>query len=289
MKILVTGSTGQLGSELAHMLSVDGNDVVGIDSKALDFCQPPKVKEWISAFKADWVVNCAAYTHVDMAEQEGDKAFLINRDATRALAEGVASYAGRLLHVSTDFIFDGQQSRPYSEDDSPNPLGVYGQSKLEGETAILEVLPQATIVRTAWVYGETGNNFVKTMLKFAAERTEITVIDDQIGSPTWTWDAAKAICALLNSDATGVYNFTNEGVASWYDLASDVVSVARQLGYPVKTDYVRPIPACEYRALAARPAYSVLSKRKIRSTLNYQIPYWRDSLREMLTRLQKSK
>ncbi len=289
MKILVTGSTGQLGSELARMLSVDGIDVVGIDSKALDFCQPPKVREWVSALKADWVVNCAAYTHVDMAEQEGAKAFLINRDATRALAEGVASYAGRLLHVSTDFIFDGEQSHPYSEDDAPNPLGVYGQSKLEGEIAVLDVLPEATIVRTAWVYGEVGNNFVKTMLKFAAERTEIKVIDDQLGSPTWTRDAAKAICALVNSDASGVYNFTNEGVASWYDLASDVVSVARRLGYPVKTSYVRPIPACEYRALATRPAYSVLSKRKIRSTLNYQIPHWRDSLRDMLTRLQKSK
>jgi dTDP-4-dehydrorhamnose reductase len=289
MKILVTGSTGQLGSELVRMLRADGVDVTGIGSMALDYCQPQQVREWVSAFKADWVINCAAYTHVDMAEQESDKVFLINRDATRALAEGVQSYAGRLMHISTDFIFDGKQSHPYSEDAPPNPLGIYGQSKLEGERAVLDLLPDATIMRTAWVYGETGNNFVKTMLKFAAERTEIKVIDDQIGSPTWTWDAAKAIYELLASDACGIYHFTNEGVASWYDLATEVVSVARRLGYPVKTSYVRPIPACEYKALATRPAYSVLSKRKIRSALNYQIPHWRDSLGEMLTQLQKTK
>lgn len=289
MKILVTGSTGQLGSELMRMLNAEGADVTGMGSRVLDYCQPHQVRERVAAFRADWVINCAAYTHVDMAEQEGDKAFLINRDATRELAAGVKSYSGRLLHVSTDFIFDGKQSHPYSEDDSPNPLGVYGQSKLEGEQAVLDVLPDATIVRTAWVYGESGNNFVKTMLKFVAERTEITVIDDQIGSPSWSWDVANAINALINADASGIYNFSNEGVASWYDLASDVVSVARQLGYPVKTSYVRPIPASEYKTLAIRPAYSVLSKRKIRSVLNYRIPHWRDSLSDMLTRLYNSK
>lgn len=288
MKILVTGSTGQLGSEMVRMLRADGVDVTGIGSKALDFCQPRQVRDWISAFKADWVINCAAYTHVDMAEQESDKAFLINRDATRALSEGIESYAGRLLHISTDFIFDGEQSHPYSEEDAPNPLGVYGQSKLAGEQAVLEVLPEATVVRTAWVYGEAGNNFVKTMLKFAAERNEIRVIDDQTGSPSWTWDIAKAVCSLVNSRASGIYNFTNEGVASWYDLANEVVGVARQLGYPVKTSYVRPIPACDYKTLATRPVYSVLSKRKIRTVLSHQIPHWRDSLHEMLTRLQKT-
>ncbi len=289
MKILVTGSTGQLGYEMVRMLRADGSDVTGIASKALNYCQPHNVRDWVYAFKADWVINCAAYTQVDMAEQESDKAFIINRDATQALAEGIENYGGRLLHISTDFIFDGKQSHPYSEEDTPNPLGVYGQSKLEGEKAALEVLPDATIVRTAWVYGETGNNFVKTMLKFAAERNEIQVIDDQLGTPSWAWDIAKAICALVNSNASGIYNFTNEGVASWYDLAHEVVAIARQLDYPVKTSYVRPIPACDYNALATRPEYSVLSKRKIRSALNYQIPHWRESLREMLTQFKKTK
>jgi len=289
MKILVTGSTGQLGCEVVRMFNMDGMDVTGIGRKTLDFCQPEQVMEWVSRFKADWVINCAAYTRVDMAEQEPDKAFLINRDATRAVAEGVRSYRGRLLHISSDFIFDGQQSHPYSEEDAPNPLGVYGQSKLEGEEAVLEVMPEALILRTAWVYGAQGNNFVKTILKFASERNEIQVIDDQLGSPTWSNDLANTIGAMINSEASGIYNFTNEGVASWYDLANEVVIVARQLGYPVKTGYVRPMPACDYKALATRPAYSVLSKRKIRNVLNFHIPHWRESLREMLTQLRKTK
>ena len=289
MKILVTGSTGQLGCELVRMLKANGMDVTGIGRKTLDFRQPEQVMEWVSRFKADWVINCAAYTRVDMAEQEPDKAFLINRDATRALAEGVRSYQGRLVHISSDFIFDGQQSHPYSEEDAPNPLGVYGQSKLEGEQAVQDLLPEALILRTAWVYGAQGNNFVKTMLKFATERNEIQVIDDQLGTPTWTNDLANTIGAMINSEASGIYNFTNEGVASWYDLANEVVLVAKQLGYPVQTSYVRPIPACDYKALATRPAYSVLSKRKIRPALNYHIPHWRESLREMLTQLRKTK
>jgi len=289
MKILVTGSTGQLGCEVVRMFNMDGMEVTGIGRKTLDFCQPEQVMEWVSRFKADWVINCAAYTRVDMAEQEPDKAFLINRDATRAVAEGVRSYQGRLLHISSDFIFDGQQSHPYSEEDAPNPLGVYGQSKLEGEEAVLEVLPEALILRTAWVYGAQGNNFVKTILKFASERNEIQVIDDQLGSPTWSNDLANTIGTMINSEASGIYNFTNEGVASWYDLANEVVIVASQLGYPVKTAYVRPMPACDYKALATRPAYSVLSKRKIRNVLNFHIPHWRESLREMLTQLRKTK
>jgi len=289
MKILVTGSTGQLGCEVVRMFNMDGMEVTGIGRKTLDFCQPEQVMEWVSRFKADWVINCAAYTRVDMAEQEPDKAFLINRDATRAVAEGVRSYQGRLLHISSDFIFDGQQSHPYSEEDAPNPLGVYGQSKLEGEEAVLEVMPEALILRTAWVYGAQGNNFVKTILKFASERNEIQVIDDQLGSPTWSNDLANTIGTMINSEASGIYNFTNEGVASWYDLANEVVIVASQLGYPVKTAYVRPMPACDYKALATRPAYSVLSKRKIRNVLNFHIPHWRESLREMLTQLRKTK
>lgn len=288
MKILVTGSTGQLGCEVVRMFDMNGVDVTGIGRKTLDFCQPERVTEWVSNFKADWVINCAAYTQVDMAEQEPDKAFLINRDATLALAEGVRSYQGRLLHISSDFIFDGQQSHPYSEEDAPNPLGVYGHSKLDGERAVLEVMPEAIILRTAWVYGVNGNNFIKTMLKFACERNEIQVIDDQLGTPTWASDLANTISVMINSEASGIYNFTNEGVASWYDLAHEVVHIAKQLGYPVKTGYVRPIPACDYKALATRPAYSVLSKRKIRPVLGSHIPHWCESLREMLTQLRKS-
>ncbi len=287
MKILVTGNTGQLGSEMVSMLMADGANVTGIDSKALDFCQPTQVKDWISAFKPDWVINCAAYTNVDLAEQEQEKSFTINCDAARSLAEGVRSCNGRLVHISTDYIFDGRQSHPYSEEDKPNPLGSYGRSKLAGEEAVLDVLPDATIVRTGWVYGVHGNNFVKTILNLAAESDEIRVVDDQLGSPTWTNDIAKVICYLVNDDVSGVYNFTNEGVASWYDLAYEVVTIAARIGYPIKAGHVRPIPASDYTTLAERPHYSVLDKRKIRTVIDYAIPHWRESLANMMMQLRK--
>lgn len=282
MKVLVTGCTGQLGYETVKMFRADGVDVTGMDSTVLDYCWPDNIKKQISEFNADWVINCAAYTKVDLAEQEQDKAFLINRDAVKALAEGVRDTKGRLLHISTDFIFDGSQSHPYSEDDKPNPIGVYGASKLAGEEAVLDVLPEATIVRTAWVYGAHGNNFVKTMLKLAVDREEIRVVDDQVGSPTWTRDISQAIYRLVNIKDSGIYNFTNEGVASWYDLAHEVIANAKRLGMPVKVKQVKPIPASEYTTLAARPHYSVLSKTKIRGVLDYGIPHWRDSLVNML-------
>ena len=164
MKILVTGSGGQLGKEILLSLQTGIHQVVGIGRKELDFSEPEKVAEGIESHKADWVFNCAAYTQVDKAEEETELAYLVNRDSAKAVAEGVRSYGGQLLHVSTDFIFDGKQSHPYSEDDVAKPLGVYGQTKWEGECAVREILPEATILRTAWVYGNHGNNFVKTIL-----------------------------------------------------------------------------------------------------------------------------
>lgn len=289
MKILVTGSTGQLGSETVTMLKENSIDVTGMNSKELDFCQPTKVRKLVAEFNADWVINCAAYTKVDLAEQEKEKAFQINRNAVAALAEGVKDSNGRLIHISTDFIFDGKQSNPYTEDDEPNPLGVYGASKLAGEEAVLDILPDAVIIRTSWVYGAHGNNFVKTMLNLAAEKDEIRVVDDQVGSPTWTRDISQAVCDLVNSRASGIYNFSNEGVASWYDLAHEVIANARRYGMPVKVKRVSPIPSSEYATLAKRPQYSVLSKRKIRGVLGYEIPHWLDSLSNMLSQMRNIK
>jgi len=282
MKILVTGAAGQLGGELIHLLEGAGNQVIGVDRNELDFSFPDRVAEGIAQQRADWVINCAAYTQVDRAEQERELAFLISRDSARAVAEGVKSYGGQMLQVSTDFIFDGSQSTPYKEDDLTNPLGVYGQSKLEGEQAVIQTLPDAVVLRTAWVYGEYGNNFVKTMLRLASERDELSVVDDQIGTPSWTYDIALAIQALIAADVTGTYHFTNEGVASWYDFANEAINIARENGYPVKTKRVSPIPTSDYPTPATRPAYSVLSKRKIRGVLDYDIPHWRESLRTML-------
>ncbi len=282
MTILVTGANGQLGRETVLALQADGEPHIAIGREELDFSRSDQVAEAIADYAADWVVNCAAYTQVDKAEEERELAFAINRDAARAVAEGVKRSGARLLHVSTDFIFGGEQSRPYKEDDAVGPLGVYGQSKLEGEQAVQDVLPEALILRTAWVYGVHGHNFVKTILRLAAERETLRVVDDQIGTPSWTGDITRAIQALIAAKATGTYHFTNEGVASWYDFAVEIVASAKQLGFPVMTKTIQPIPTEDFPLPAKRPAYSVMSKVKIRTVLDYQIPHWRKSLQAML-------
>ncbi|NOY16384.1 MAG: dTDP-4-dehydrorhamnose reductase [Gammaproteobacteria bacterium] len=282
MTILVTGANGQLGREMVLALQADGEPCIAIGRKELDFSRPDQVADTIAGYAADWVVNCAAYTQVDKAEEERELAFTVNRDAARAVAKGVKCSDGRLLHVSTDFIFGGDSSYPYKEDDTTNPLGVYGQSKLEGEQAVREVLPEALILRTAWVYGVHGHNFVKTMLRLAAERDELRVVDDQIGTPSWTGDIVKAMRALVKENASGTFQFTNEGVTSWYDFAVEIVAGAKQAGFPVIAETIRPIPTKDFPLPAKRPAYSVLSKEKIRHVLDYPIPHWRESLHAML-------
>jgi len=287
VKYLVTGAAGQLGRETVLALRAAGEQVTGIDREELDFSRPDKVAEGIRAYRADWVINCAAYTQVDKAEEQRELAFLVNRDAAKAVAEGVASYGGKLAHVSTDFIFDGEQSHPYSEEDAANPLGVYGQSKLEGEQAVRDILPDSIVVRTAWVYGVHGHNFVKTILRLAAERDELRVVDDQVGTPSWTADISRALLSLIGADASGVYHFTNEGVASWYDFASEIVSIAGKAGFPIRMKTLSPIPTKDFPLPAKRPAYSVLSKEKIRKVLDYPIPHWRKSLVDMLGKLKE--
>ena len=282
MKILVTGARGQLGREAVLAFTARGDDVTGIDHAELDLAGSDDIAAAIAAHKADWIINCAAYTQVDQAEEEAELAFAVNRDAARAVAQGAQQSHSRLLHVSTDFIFGGKQATPYREDDKGDALSVYGQSKWEGEQAVMAVLPQALILRTAWVYGVHGNNFVKTMLRLMAERDELKVVDDQIGSPTWTADIVRAMQALMENDAAGTYHFTNEGVASWYDLACEILSAAPALGYPLQTKQVHPIPSSQWPCAAQRPAYSVLGKEKIRQVLTYNIPHWRKSLRSML-------
>ncbi len=282
MKILVTGARGQLGREAVLAFTAQGHDVTGIDQAELNLAGSSDVADAIAAYKADWIINCAAYTQVDRAEEEAELAFAVNRDAARAVAQGARQSHSRLLHVSTDFIFGGKQATPYREDDKGDALSVYGQSKWEGEQAVMAALPQALILRTAWVYGAHGNNFAKTMLRLMAERDEIKVVDDQIGTPTWTADIVRAMQALMESNADGTYHFTNEGVASWYDLADEILSAAPALGYPVKVQRILPIPGSQWPCAAQRPAYSVLGKEKIRQLLTYNIPHWRQSLHSML-------
>lgn len=280
--MLVTGANGQLGRETVLALQADGEPVIAIGRDELDFSRPDQVAEAIADYAANWVINCGAYTQVDKAEEERELAFTINRDAARAVAEGVKRSGGRLLHVSTDYVFKGEHSRPYKEDDSANPLSVYGQSKLEGEQAVREVLPDVLILRTGWVYGSHGNNFVKTILRLAGERRVLKVVDDQVGTPSWTGDIVKAMRSLIKADMTGVYQFTNEGVASWYDFAVEIVAGAKQAGLPVVAETIHPIPTEDFPSPAKRPAYSVMSKVKIRGVLDNQIPHWRTSLHTML-------
>ncbi len=282
MKLLVTGAGGQLGREAVLAFTASGHDVTGIGRGDLDLASSGDIADVIATYRADWIINCAAYTQVDKAEEEEELAFTVNRDAARAIALGAQQSNSRLLHVSTDFIFGGKQATPYRENDKGDALSVYGRSKWEGEQAVMDVLSEPLILRTAWVYGAHGNNFVKTMLRLMSEREELRVVDDQIGTPTWTQDIVGAMQVLMEKHANGIYHYTNEGVASWYDLAHEILSVAPTLGYPVKAEKLHPIPSSQWPSAAQRPTYSILSKEKMRKILALDIPHWRESLRNML-------
>lgn len=282
MKILVTGVTGQLGREVATEFKRFGHEVIAADRQSLDFLQPAQAAAVIRLQQPDWVINCAAYTQVDKAESEPAQAFIINRDTPAQLAQAVAAYGGRLLQLSTDFVFDGAQTRPYVEDDATNPLGVYGRSKLEGEQAVQRELPGAVILRTAWVYGAHGHNFVKTMLRLATAGSRLRVVSDQRGTPTWTSDIVAAIVALVDQQASGVFHFTASGETSWHGFASAILEEAASAGFTIRTGKVEPIAATEYPTPATRPAYSVLNTDKISACLPFTIPAWRDSLKNML-------
>jgi len=286
MRMLVTGSTGQLGSEVVRLFSHSGHEILAPVRQELDFLNPDEVADRVRRLQPDWVINCAAYTQVDRAESEVEQAFVINRDSVAQLAGAVAGYGGNLLHVSTDFVFDGEQARPYREEDDARPLGVYGRSKWEGEQAVRAVLPEAIVLRTAWVYGIHGHNFVKTILRVASEGKPLRVVDDQVGSPTWARDIAGAIRALIQHRARGTYHYTNAGSTSWHGFASAILAGAIEAGFALKTDSVEAIPTSGYPTPARRPAYSVLDTGKIQSLLTAPIPHWRDSLNRMLKELQ---
>ena len=287
MRVLVTGATGQLGSEVATEFRRSGHEVIAPGRSELDLSLPSHVATTAMQLQADWVINCAAYTQVDKAESESQQAFIVNRDSPEQLAQAVANYGGRMLQVSTDFIFDGTQRQPYLETDQTNPLGVYGRSKLEGELAVRRVLPEAVVLRTAWVYGVRGHNFVKTMLRLAMAGKPLRVVDDQVGTPTWTTDIAAAIVALVAREAAGTFNYTNAGQTSWHGFASAILEEGARAGFAVKTAAVSPIPTTDYPTPATRPAYSVLNTEKIRPLLSRSIPDWRDSLKKMLEELYR--
>ena len=286
-KVLLIGAKGQVGQELQVTLPYLG-EVISIGREELDLTNSEKISQLIREIHPDYLVNAAAYTAVDKAETEPDLAYSINAIAPKIMAESAEKIKAKFLHISTDYVFDGRKNTPYLETDLTNPLGVYGQSKLRGEEEIKTVNSQAIILRTAWVYGSYGkSNFVKTMLRLGKEREELKVVVDQLGSPTWSKDIAAAITHLLiNADnPAGIYNFTNSGVASWFDLTKAIFEEAKISGIPLKIQRVIPITTAEYPTPAVRPAYSVLSGQKISQQLGYIPPYWRDSLKAMLNQL----
>lgn len=286
-KVLLIGAKGQVGQELQVTLPQLG-EVISIGREELDLTNSEKIGQLIREIHPDYLVNASAYTAVDKAETEPDLAYSINAIAPKIMAEAAEKIKAKFLHISTDYVFDGRKNTPYLETDLTNPLGVYGQSKLRGEEEIKTVNSQAIILRTAWVYGSYGkSNFVKTMLRLGKEREELKVVVDQVGSPTWAKDIATAITQLLiNADnSAGIYNFTNSGVASWFDLTKAIFEEAKISGIPLKIQRVIPITTAEYPTPAVRPAYSVLSGQKISQQLGYIPTYWRDSLKAMLNQL----
>lgn len=306
-RILLIGQDGQVGQELQKTLAPLG-EVIGVGRQQLDLAQPELIQQAIAEAAPNLIVNAAAYTAVDKAESEPDLAYAINAIAPKQMAESAQRLGVPLIHISTDYVFDGNQSTPYTETDATNPLGVYGKSKLAGEAEIQQLYErhpdlQFIILRTAWVYGARGKgNFVKTMLRLGAEREELRVVADQVGTPTWAAEIARAITALskqfltpptdttstTSANLSGIYHFTNSGITSWYDFAVAIFEEAKSLGVPLKLQRVIPITTAEYPTPTQRPAYSALANQKIQTILQSPAPQWRQGLRQMLSELYLS-
>lgn len=288
MKILITGADGQLGSELQR-IAPSGVTIKAGDWRELDITDRASVLAACADFQPDWLINCAAYTQVDQAEQEPEKAAQINAEGAGNLAHAAAAQGFRMIQVSTDFIFDGLKSSPYLVSDDPAPRSVYGETKLNGELNVLrEASDQAIIVRTAWVYSAFGNNFVKTMLQLMADRPALGIVADQVGTPSWAHNLADVIWKMVETDAaSGIYHWTDAGVASWYDFAVAIQEEAMQLGLLEKQIPIDPIRTEDYPTPAARPAYSVLDKTSTLAALKIRGEHWRSALRDMLKDLKE--
>jgi len=281
---LVIGAGGQLGRALQATMPAKA-DVVAPARAVCDLTNAGHINHWLDEVRPDVVFNAAAYTAVDAAENDEAKARLINATSVGRLAQAARNYGARLVHVSTDFVFDGETSRPYTPDEEPNPLNAYGRTKREGEVAVLQLGADALIVRTAWVYFERGKNFVNTMLRLMRERDEIRVVSDQIGAPTYARNLARALWLLAEKPAFGLYHFTDNGEASWYDFAVAIREEATAAGIIRNAAAVVPIATGGYPTPARRPRFSVLDNSKTRTTLGDAGQHWRQALHEMLARM----
>jgi len=284
MQILVTGSNGQLGNEIRLLQATYPSfEFLFTDLAELDITNEEAVDNLVSGFKPAAIINCAAYTAVDKAEQEEKTAFLINSNAVGILARAASKHDALLVHISTDYVFDGAGFRPYIEEDPTNPVSMYAKSKHAGEQHVRSYANKALIIRTSWLYSEFGHNFVKTIMKYGREREQLNVVFDQVGTPTYARDLARVILELLNNKAViqgvEIFHFSDEGVASWYDFAKAIVEFSNI------DCRINPIETSEYPLPAARPFYSVFNKSKIKQRFNVDIPYWRDSLKECIARI----
>jgi dTDP-4-dehydrorhamnose reductase len=279
MNVLITGANGQLGNEMRVVAKQYTEvDFVFTDVEELNICNADEVDSFVKNLLPDYIVNCAAYTAVDKAETDIDLCRAINCDAVKNLGIAAQKYQAKIIHVSTDYVFDGTSNTPYTETMPTNPQTIYGKTKLEGEKALLSVCNTSFIIRTSWLYSSFGNNFVKTMLRLGNERDSINVVFDQVGTPTYAADLANAIWEIITSKSTdyGVYHFSNEGVCSWYDFTTAIFRLTNT------NCQVFPIESSEYPTKTPRPLYSVLNKRKIKSTFAVSIPHWEVSLQKCL-------
>lgn len=280
--ILITGANGQLGNEIKYLSQFHNHSFLFTDIDELDITRIDDVRVFFSSQKIDYVVNCAAYTAVDKAEEEKKLADLANHTAARNLAVISKEFEKKLIHISTDFVFDGNASIPYTEKDKTNPVSVYGTTKLAGEKAVLKYGKERIIIRTSWLYSSYGNNFVKTMIRLSKERDSLGIVSDQIGTPTYARDLAEIILHIINSGnfQSGIYHYSNEGAASWYDFTKAIVEMAgiKCNIYPIET-YQHPTPA-------KRPSYSLLNKAKIKSVYKINIPDWKNSLEKCINIIQ---
>lgn len=282
MNILITGCNGQLGNEMQLLEKQHAEHTYfNTDVAELDITDKTAIEIFVNANKIDGIVNCAAYTAVDKAEENQELCRLLNADAPSFLAQAVEKRGGWMIQISTDYVFDGTKHTPYVETDETCPNSVYGSTKLAGEQGVLGNCKKSMIIRTAWLYSIFGNNFVKTMIRLGKEKTELGVIFDQIGTPTYAHDLAVAIFAAIEKGITpGIYHFSNEGVISWYDFTKAIHRIAG-----IKTCKVRPLHTSEYPTPANRPHFSVLDKTKIKQTYGIEVPYWEESLEVCVNKL----
>ncbi len=289
MRVLITGSNGQLGSEIKEMAAnYKKLDFIFKDLPDLDICNFNLLQSFIIDKNINAVINCAAYTAVDKAEEDSIIATKVNYEGVLNIVNALQKVNGKLIHISTDYVFDGDHFFPYKESDPVSPIGVYGETKREGELAVINSVLDSIVIRTSWLYSFYGNNFVKTMLRLGNEKENMGVIFDQVGTPTYARDLAKTCLEILSKDSSlnisengSLYHYSNEGVASWYDFAISIMELGG------KNCKLNPIQTKDYPTLAKRPQYSVLNKSKIKTDFKIKIPYWRDSLKECIEKIKK--